>query len=151
MPELVGSRKPRQALAAIAASAADPPFFRISTAASVASGCAVPAAPERPKAAEREAKLAPDGRSPAWSSGRTKLWAPSGWNFGNSAVAALSGSAARDSPPKEAMASVVAGTVARKVRRRIFGPPWGGWRQATNAAGDGPSPGWRGGCDHSIL
>jgi len=48
MPLLVGSRKPRQALIAIAASAADPPFLRISIPASVASGCDVPAAPDRP-------------------------------------------------------------------------------------------------------
>src|ERR1700728_511889 len=48
IPELVGSRNPRQALAAIAASTADPPRFRVSIAASVASGCAVPAAPEQP-------------------------------------------------------------------------------------------------------
>ena len=46
MPELVGSRKPRQAFAAMAASTAEPPCLRISMAASVASGCAVPAAPE---------------------------------------------------------------------------------------------------------
>ena len=43
----------------------------------VASGCAVPAAPELPSAAEREAKLAPDGRSPARTSKRSKRSAPS--------------------------------------------------------------------------
>src|SRR5580700_2741619 len=47
-PELVGSRKPRQALAATAASTAEPPRLSVSIAASVASGCAVPAAPEQP-------------------------------------------------------------------------------------------------------
>jgi len=35
-------------------------------------------------AAEREAKLAPEMRSPAWTSGRTKRSAPAGWNFGSS-------------------------------------------------------------------
>src|ERR1700722_18532899 len=88
MPELVGSRKPRQALAVIAASAAEPPRFRVSIAARVARGCAVPAAPEHPMAADREAKLAPGTRSPAWTSGRTKRSAPSGWNFGSSCGAA---------------------------------------------------------------
>ena len=77
-PELVGSRKPRQALAAMAASTAEPPRFRISMAVSVARGCAVPAAPEQPMAAEREAKLAPDGRSPACTSQRSKRSAPAG-------------------------------------------------------------------------
>src|ERR1700733_3398512 len=48
IPELVGSRNPRQALAVIAASTAEPPRFRVSIAASVARGCAVPAAPEQP-------------------------------------------------------------------------------------------------------
>src|ERR1700761_3035599 len=47
-PELVGSRKPRQALAAMAASTAEPPRFKVSMAVRVASGCAVPAAPEQP-------------------------------------------------------------------------------------------------------
>src|ERR1700722_5688554 len=82
MPELVGSRKPRQALAAIAASIAVPPRFRVSIAVKVAMGWAVPAAPEHPMAAERLAKLAPETRSPACTSGRTKRSAPEGWNFG---------------------------------------------------------------------
>src|SRR5277367_1834120 len=84
MPELVGSTKPRTALAATAASIAEPPFLRISIAVRVASGCAVPAAPEQPIAAERLAKLAPAMRSPAWTSGRSKRVAPAGWNFGSS-------------------------------------------------------------------
>ena len=48
MPQLVGSRKPRQALAEMAASTAEPPFFRMPIAAWVASGCMVAAAPFRP-------------------------------------------------------------------------------------------------------
>src|SRR5580698_11204555 len=75
-PELVGSKNPRQALAAMAASAALPPRFKVSIAANVASGCAVPAAPEQPYTADRDAKLAPAGRSPACTSGRSKRPAP---------------------------------------------------------------------------
>src|ERR1700679_2702937 len=82
MPQLVGSTKPRTALVATAASIAEPPFFRISIATWVARGCAVPAAPLQPMAAEREAKLAPAGRSPAWTSGRSNFSAPAGWNLG---------------------------------------------------------------------
>src|ERR1700722_13826656 len=89
MPELVGSRKPRHALAAMAASIAEPPRLRVSIAVRVAMGCAVPAAPEQPIAAERLAKLAPETRSPAWTSGRTKRSAPAGWNFGRDASDAL--------------------------------------------------------------
>src|SRR5258707_6451738 len=84
MPELVGSTNPRTALAAIAASMAEPPFLRISMAVWVARGCAVPAAPLQPMAAERLAKLAPAMRSPAWTSGRVNFSAPVGWNFGRS-------------------------------------------------------------------
>src|ERR1700733_11196626 len=84
MPELVGSTKPRTALAAMAASIAEPPFFRISIAVMVASGCAVPAAPETPIAAERLGEVAPGVRSPARSSGRSKTSAPAGGNFGRS-------------------------------------------------------------------
>src|SRR5277367_7016074 len=84
MPQLVGSTKPRTALVATAASIAEPPFLRISIAVRVARGCAVPAAPLQPMAAEREAKLAPAMRSPAWTSGRSKLSAPAGWNLGRS-------------------------------------------------------------------
>src|SRR5882762_232325 len=90
MPELVGSTKPRTALAATAASIAEPPFFRISIAVRVARGCAVPAAPLQPMAAERLAKLAPEMRSPAWTSGRSNFSAPAGWNFGRSFGAAES-------------------------------------------------------------
>src|SRR3982074_3471774 len=84
MPELVGSTKPRTALVATAASMAEPPFFRISIAGGVARGGAVPAAPEQPMAAERLAKLAPETRSPAWTSGRVNFSAPAGWNLGSS-------------------------------------------------------------------
>jgi hypothetical protein len=52
-------------LAATAASTAEPPRFNISIAVNVASGCAVPAAPEQPIAADLLAKLAPEGRPPA--------------------------------------------------------------------------------------
>lgn len=44
----------------------------------------MPAAPLRPMAAEREAKLAPAIRSPAWTSGRVNFSAPAGWNLGRS-------------------------------------------------------------------
>src|SRR5260370_15912508 len=84
MPELVGSTKPRTALAATAASMAEPPFLRISMAVRVARGCAVPAAPLQPMAAERLAKLAPAMRSPAWTSGRSDFFAPFGLDFGGS-------------------------------------------------------------------
>jgi len=83
-PQEVGSTKPRTALVATAASMAEPPFFRISMAVWVARGWAVPAAPLRPMAAEREAKLAPAMRSPAWTSGRVNFSAPEGWNLGSS-------------------------------------------------------------------
>ena len=82
-PELVGSRKPRQALAAMAASTAEPPHFNISIAVRVATGCAVPAAPEHPIAEDQVAKLAPEIRSPVCTSGRVNRSAPAGWNFGS--------------------------------------------------------------------
>src|SRR5258708_8696338 len=91
MPEVVGSTKPRTALVATAASIAEPPFFRISIAVRVARGCAVPAAPLQPMAAEREAKLAPAMRSPAWTSGRSNFSAPAGWDFGRAFIAGPSG------------------------------------------------------------
>src|SRR5580658_3133906 len=50
----VGSRKPRQAFMAMAASTADPPRLRISMPVWVANGCAVPAAPEVPYTAVRD-------------------------------------------------------------------------------------------------
>src|SRR5258707_6604718 len=81
MPELVGSTNPRTALAAIAASMAEPPFLRISMAVRVARGCAVPAAPLQPMAADRLAKLAPAMRSPAWTSGRAEFLGPAGWEL----------------------------------------------------------------------
>ena len=90
-PQLVGSTNPSTALAATAASTADPPRFSIAIAVCVASGCAVPAAPFNPSAGDREAKLAPEGRSPAWTSGRMNRSAPAGWNFGRSG--AVSGAA----------------------------------------------------------
>ena len=64
-PLLVGSTNPSTAFAATAASTADPPRFNIAIAVCVASGCAVPAAPFKPNAGDRVAKLAPEGRSPA--------------------------------------------------------------------------------------
>src|ERR1700749_3440788 len=47
-PELVGSKNPRHALAAIAASTAEPPRFSVSIADKGARGWAVPAAREQP-------------------------------------------------------------------------------------------------------
>src|SRR5580698_769338 len=81
-PELVGSTKPRTALAAMAASTAEPPRLSMAMAACVARGCAVPAAPEQPSAGERVVKLAPEGRSPACTSGRMKRSWPAAWNCG---------------------------------------------------------------------
>ena len=104
MPQEIGSPKPSTALAAIAASTAEPPAFRMSMAASVASGCAVAAAPCRPQAAEREAKVAPSIRSPACTSGRSRL----GFSAREVAWAAVANAAA-------------AGRAARKVRRRMQG------------------------------
>src|ERR1700733_3596375 len=134
MPELVGSRKPRHALAATAASIAEPPFFRVSMAVSVASGCAVPAAPERPIAAERLAKLAPEGRSPACTSGRMNLSSPSGWNLGRGwscdsadfpcgfESGAVTEADAEPLLASDAVAAAATGIVAMKERRRM-GPP----------------------------
>src|SRR5580692_10130514 len=128
MPELVGSRKPRHALAAMAASTAEPPFFRISMAVSVARGCAVPAAPLQPIAAERLAKLAPEGRSPAWTSGRTNLSSPDAWNFGRGRSVASGVDAfvaefvAEAALVSDAVAAAAAGIVAMK-ERRCIGPP----------------------------
>lgn len=64
MPQAIGSTRPSTALAAIAASAAEPPLRSMSIAAWVARGWAVAAAPLIPHAADREAKLAPATRSP---------------------------------------------------------------------------------------
>src|ERR1700733_14746552 len=119
MPELVGSTKPRTALAAMAASIAEPPFFRISIAVKVARGCAVPAAPETPIAAERLAKLAPAMRSPAWTSGRVKISAPAGWNFSRSLDMAASLWLKALDELREAMEPAAAnGSEAMKERRR---------------------------------
>ena len=74
--------KPRQALMATAASTAEPPRLSMSMPTWVAMGWAVPAAPLQPRAGEREAKLAPEGRSPAWTSGRRKRSSVGGWNLG---------------------------------------------------------------------
>ena len=63
-PLLTGSTNPSTALAATAASTAEPPRFSIAMAVCVARGCAVPAAPFKPNAGDRVAKLAPEGRSP---------------------------------------------------------------------------------------
>src|SRR5580692_5448396 len=87
MPELTGSTRPSTAFAAMAASTAEPPRLRISMAVCVAMGCAVPAAPLQPRTGERVEKLAPDGRSPAWTSGRVKRSSPGAWNFGSGLVA----------------------------------------------------------------
>ena len=53
MPLPVGSTKPRTALAAMAASTAVPPFFKMSIAVCVASGWLVAAIPWRAIASER--------------------------------------------------------------------------------------------------
>src|SRR5205823_3147125 len=70
IPQEIGSRNPSAALAATAASTAEPPARRIDMAVWVARGWAVAAAPCAPHTAEREAKLAPVIRSPPWMSGR---------------------------------------------------------------------------------
>src|SRR5260370_24390631 len=108
MPELVGSTKPRTALVATAASMAEPPFLRISIAVRVARGCAVPAAPEQPMAAERLAKLAPAMRAPAWAAGRSNFSAPAGWNFGSSFCATPSVWLTVFDEPTEAMEAAAA-------------------------------------------
>src|SRR5258705_13479934 len=102
MPELVGSTKPRTALAAMAASIAEPPFFRISIAVRVARGCAVPAAPEQPMAAERLAKLAPETRSPAWTAGGGDFLGPPGREFGGFFFGGASGWVGGVGGPREA-------------------------------------------------
>src|SRR5260370_7818610 len=137
MPELVGSTKPRTAFAATAASMAEPSFFRISIAVRVARGCAVPAAPLQPMAAERLAKLAPETRSPAWTSGRSNFSAPAGWNLGSSFWAAPSVWLKALDEPTEAMEPAAArGSAAMKERRRklfslvIVGTVQGGWRNS---------------------
>ena len=63
MPQLIGSVTPSTALAAMAASTALPPAFRISIAASVASGWLVHAMPFLPTAGERVTNDLPAGRS----------------------------------------------------------------------------------------
>src|SRR5665213_514551 len=103
-PQEIGSSRPRAALAATAASTAEPPALRISMAVSVARGWAVAAAPCTPHAAEREAKLAPAMRSPPWISGRARP---------RSVVSAP----VTDGAP--AVAAAATGSEARKVRRRM--------------------------------
>src|SRR5882757_6133902 len=122
MPELVGSTKPRTALAATAASIAEPPFLRISMAVWVARGWAVPAAPLQPMAAERLAKLAPEMRSPAWTSGRSNFSVPAGWNLGSSFGVAPSVWLRAFGEPMEAMEPAAAsGSAAIKERRcKVF-------------------------------
>src|SRR5258707_11378848 len=118
MAELVGSSKPRTALAATAASMAEPPFLRISMAVRVARGWAVPAAPLQPMAAERLAKLAPEGRSPAWTSGRLNFSAPAGWNLGSSfEVAPSVWLKAFDEPIEPMEPAAARGSAAIKERR----------------------------------
>ena len=103
-------------MAATAASTAEPPRRSVSIAIWVAIGCAVPAAPLQPMAAERVAKLAPNGRSPACTSGRVKRSAPGGWKPG-------SGSGAGGGAPPWPGALVVA-------------PDWPGWAAGCSAARD---------------
>jgi hypothetical protein len=70
-------------------------------------------------AAERLAKLAPEMRSPAWTSGRLNLSAPAGWNFGSSLGAAPSVWLRAFEEPTEAMEPAAAsGSAAMKERRR---------------------------------
>jgi len=74
-------------------------------------------------AAEREAKLAPETRSPAWTSGRTKCSAPWGWNLGKGSAdeaAGLDGAFwPRALEGGDVMAPAAAsGSAAIKVRRR---------------------------------
>ena len=107
MPQEIGSPKPSTALAAMAASTAEPPAFSISMAARVASGWAVAAAPCRPQAAERLAKVAPSMRSPEPTSGRLRLELSARLEL------------------NAGLAKAAAGRVARKVRRRMGGAPWG--------------------------
>jgi hypothetical protein len=73
-------------------------------------------------AAERLAKLAPEMRSPAWTSGRSKRSAPAGWNFGNSFEAAPSVWLRAFDEPTEAMDPAAAnGSAAMKERRcKVF-------------------------------
>jgi hypothetical protein len=70
-------------------------------------------------AAEREAKLAPEMRSPAWTSGRTNLSAPAGWNLGSSFWGAPSVWLKAFDEPTEAMDPAAAsGSAAMNERRR---------------------------------
>jgi len=64
MPLAVGSRKPRAALMAMAASMAEPPRRRVSRPIRVAAGWAVAAAPFAPQTVERPTKRGPVMRSP---------------------------------------------------------------------------------------
>src|SRR6202020_747587 len=129
MPQLVGSTRPRTALVATAASMAEPPFLRISIAVRVARGCAVPAAPLQPIAAEREAKLALAMRSPAWTSGRSNFSAPSGWKFGRPLDLVPSVWPKAFDERLEAIEPAAArGSAAMKERRRKAGSPEGGWK-----------------------
>jgi hypothetical protein len=64
MPLATGSRKPRAALMAMAASMADPPRLRVSMPIRLAAGCAVAAAPFAPQTVERPMNFGPVIRSP---------------------------------------------------------------------------------------
>ncbi len=64
MPLATGSRKPRAALMAMAASMADPPRLRVSIPIRLAVGWAVAAAPFMPQTVERPVNLGPVIRSP---------------------------------------------------------------------------------------
>ncbi len=81
-PELTGSTNPSTAFAATAASTAEPPRLSIAMAVCVASGCAVPAAPESPSAGERVAKLAPAGPIAGVNIGPDEALRAGGLKFG---------------------------------------------------------------------
>jgi hypothetical protein len=70
-------------------------------------------------AAERLAKLAPETRSPAWTSGRSNFSAPAGWNFGRSFMATPSVWLKALEEASGAMEPAAAsGSAAMKERRR---------------------------------
>jgi hypothetical protein len=82
----------------------------------------------QPIAAERLAKLAPAGRSPAWTSGRTNLSSPEAWNLGrgwsvaSGAAAFVTEFVVEAALVSDAVAAAAAGIVAMK-ERRCIGPP----------------------------
>src|SRR5690606_34702114 len=117
MPLAVGSRKPRAALMAMAASMAEPPRRRVSRPIIVAAGWAVAAAPFAPQTVERPTKRGPVMRSPmptpAEGSGVGAGWtevAAGGGAAGLCVCWALAAPAIR----------APAGRADRKVRRRMM-------------------------------